>query len=187
MGITVVPKQSVTYLQGLQLEVSAQDDLSATFIIPTWRVDLKREIDLIEEVCRLHGIEQIPATSPRGCIGENEFDSSHDDLAEVRQILTGMGLDEAQGQTLISDTSAQLAVDEFLGLEHPLSSDMNVLRPSLLPGLLDSLRNNLTRQNHDVALFEIGRVFATNQPEHRAVALLLTGKRHAAFWQGDDA
>jgi phenylalanyl-tRNA synthetase beta chain len=56
-----------------------------------------------------------------------------------------------------------------------------------LPGLLDSLRNNLTRQTHDVALFEIGRVFASNQPERRTVALLLTGNRQAAFWQGENA
>jgi phenylalanyl-tRNA synthetase beta chain len=76
---------------------------------------------------------------------------------------------------------------DAVALEYPLSSDMNVLRPSLMPGLLDSLRNNLTRQNHDVALFEIGRVFVPNQPERRTVALLLTGKRNEAFWQGEDA
>jgi phenylalanyl-tRNA synthetase beta chain len=99
----------------------------------------------------------------------------------------GLGLNEAQGQTLISDSAAHLVAAEAVALEYPLSSDMNVLRPSLMPGLLDSLRNNLTRQNHDVALFEIGRVFAPNQPERRTIALLLTGKRRAAFWQGEDA
>jgi len=177
LGITVDPKQSVACLQGLQLELSAQDDLSATFLIPTWRVDLKREIDLIEEICRLHGIDQIPATPPRGCIGENEFDSIHDDIAEVRRILTGIGLDEAQGQTLISDTSAQLVADEFVGLEHPLSNDMDVLRPSLLPGLLDSLRNNFTHQNHDLALFEIGRVFEADMKECRKLGIAIAGRR----------
>ncbi len=182
LGISIDPEQSVAYLQGLQLELSAQDDLSATFLIPTWRVDLKREIDLIEEICRLHGIDQIPATPPRGCIGENEFDSMHDDIAEVRRILTGIGLDEAQGQTLISDTSAQLVADEFVGLEHPLSNDMNVLRPSLLPGLLDSLRNNFTHQNHDVALFEIGRVFEVGLKECRKLGIAIAGRR-----QGKDA
>jgi len=95
-------------------------------------------------------------------------------------------LDEAQGQTLINDASAKLVAEELVELEHPLSSDMNVLRPSLLPGLLDSMRNNLTRQTHDVALFEIGRVFAPGAAEHRTVAILLGGNRHAAFWQGDD-
>ena len=187
LGIAIDPKQSVAYLQGLQLELSAQDDLSATFLIPTWRVDLKREIDLIEEICRLHGIDQIPATPPRGCIGENEFDSMHDDIAEVRRILTGIGLDEAQGQTLISDTSAQLVADEFVELEHPLSNDMNVLRPSLLPGLLDSLRNNFTRQNHDVSLFEIGRVFEAGLKECRKLGIAITGRRQMAFWQREDA
>ena len=177
LGIAIDPNQSVAYLQGLQLELSAQDDLSATFLVPTWRVDLKREIDLIEEICRLHGIDQIPATPPRGCIGENEFDSIHDDIAEVRRILTGIGLDEAQGQTLISDTSAQLVADKFVGLEHPLSNDMDVLRPSLLPGLLDSLRNNFTHQNHDVALFEIGRVFEVGLKECRKLGIAIAGRR----------
>ena len=64
---------------------------------------------------------------------------------------------------------------------------MNVLRPSLLPGLLDSLRNNLTRQNQNVRLFEVGRNFAAGPVETRCVALLLTGTRNAAFWRGEEA
>ena len=67
---------------------------------------------------------------------------------------------KSQGQTLISDTAARL-VDRraLVALANPLSSDMNVLRPSLLPGLLDALRHNLSHKNYDVALFELGRVF----------------------------
>jgi len=187
LGITIDPAKAVDYLEGLGLEMTLSDNDSATFRIPTWRVDLKREVDLIEEVCRVHGVDQIPATSPMRCRGENEFDATHDAIAETRGILVGLGLNEAQGQTLISDSAAHLVAAEAVALEYPLSSDMNVLRPSLMPGLLDSLRNNLTRQNHDVALFEIGRVFAPNQPERRTIALLLTGKRRAAFWQGEDA
>ena len=186
LGISIEPTKAVEYLEGLGLEAVASDEVSATFRIPSWRVDLKREADLIEEVCRVHGVDQIPATTPMGCRGENEFDVVHDALAETRDILTGLGLDEAQGQTLINDASAKFVAEELVELEHPLSSDMNVLRPSLLPGLLDSMRNNLTRQTHDVALFEIGRVFAPEPAENRTVAILLTGNRHATFWQGDD-
>ena len=186
LGINIEPAKAVEYLEGLGLEAAVSDEISATFRIPSWRVDLKREADLIEEVCRVHGVDQIPATTPMGCRGENEFDAVHDALAETRDILSGLGLDEAQGQTLINDASAKLVAEELVELEHPLSSDMNVLRPSLLPGLLDSMRNNLTRQTHDVALFEIGRVFAPGAAEHRTVAILLGGNRHAAFWQGDD-
>lgn len=187
LGISIEPAKAVGYLEGLGLETTSSNDDSATFRIPTWRVDLKREVDLIEEVCRVHGVDKIPTTLPMGCRCENGFDAVHDAIAETRHILAGLGLNEAQGQTLISDNAAQLVSTGVVALEYPLSSDMNVLRPSLLPGLLDSLRNNLTRQTHDVALFEIGRVFASDQPERRTVALLLTGKGQAAFWQGENA
>src|SRR5262249_55466132 len=133
------------------------------FQIPTFRVDLKREADLIEEVARLYGVDRIPATPPRGAIGTNDFDAVHDQLADARRILTGLGLFEAQGQTLISDSAARLvSAQPAVALANPLSSDMNVLRPSLIPGLLDALRHNLSHKNSDVALFELGRVFAPN-------------------------
>jgi phenylalanyl-tRNA synthetase beta chain len=160
-----------------------------TFRIPSFRVDLKGEVDLIEEVARLHGVNNIPATPPRGAIGSNAYDAVHDELADARRILTGLGLNEAQGQTLISATSAKLLMPEPVALQNPLSSDMDALRPSLLPGLLDALRHNLNRKNNNVALFEIGRVFARENGglrEERRVAIALTGLRNAAFWSGDD-
>jgi phenylalanyl-tRNA synthetase beta chain len=95
---------------------------------------------LIEEIARLYGVDKIPATPPRGAIGANAFDGVHDQIAEARRLLTGLGLNEAQGQTLISETAAKLAAQPGstpATLRHPLSGDMNTLRPSLLPGLLD--------------------------------------------------
>ncbi|HZQ45983.1 MAG TPA: phenylalanine--tRNA ligase subunit beta, partial [Verrucomicrobiae bacterium] len=130
----------------------------------------------------------IPATPPRGAIGSNPYDAVHDELAEARRILTGLGLNEAQGQTLVSDKSAKLISAEPVALQNPLSSDMDVLRPSLLPGLLDALHHNLARKNNDVALFEIGRVFAKSDGqtrEERRVAIALTGRRNPLFWAGD--
>jgi phenylalanyl-tRNA synthetase beta chain len=159
----------------------------AAFQIPTFRVDLKREVDLIEEIARLHGVEKIPATPPRGAIGENEFDSVHDQIAEARRILSGLGLNEAQGQTLVSRDECRVSSAELVALANPLSSDMDVLRPSLLPGLIHSLRHNVSRKNYDVAVFEIGRVFtnATGKSrEERRVAIALTGQRTLNFWGG---
>jgi phenylalanyl-tRNA synthetase beta chain len=149
---------------------------------------LKREVDLIEEVERLYGVEKIPATPPRGAIGANAFDSIYDQIAEARRILTGLGLNEAQGQTLIakSEVRSQKS-EEIVALANPLSSDMDVLRPSLLPGLIHSLRHNVSRKNYDVALFEIGRVFSQanrNTQEERRVALALTGWGELVFWNG---
>jgi len=189
LGIKISHAEQVGLLAKLGFPASGQTNDSCTFTVPSWRVDMKREADLIEEIERLHGLAKTPATSPRGAIGTNAFDSVYDQIGEVRRILTGLGLNEAQGQTLIADTAAKLAApaEGTVALANPLSSDMNVLRPSLLPGLLDSLRNNITRKNYDAALFEIGRVFIASNgmtKEERRVAIALTGQRVPNFWSG---
>jgi phenylalanyl-tRNA synthetase beta chain len=112
----------------------------------------------------------------------------------VRRLLAGLGLCEAQGQTLIAESAARLVTDRPVLLHNPLSSDMSALRPSLLPGLLDALRHNTNRKNDSIALFELGRVFtASAEPggkspprESVRVALALTGLRSPGFWKGDD-
>jgi phenylalanyl-tRNA synthetase beta chain len=198
LGIDVPPAQQVDSLRRLELqpidsnkraEASPDPSASATFRIPPFRVDLKREIDLIEEVGRLFGVDRIPSRISMGTIGINEYEALHDELLEVRRLMTGLGFQEAQGQTLISEPSARRVCDRPLPLRNPLSGDMNVLRPSLLPGLLDSLQHNVDRKVADVALFEVGRVFlreGEGARETRRLAIALTGRRAPAFWSGDD-
>ena len=190
LGIAIPHPEQISFLTRLGLKLVDQSPGVCTFEIPTWRVDLKREVDLIEEAGRLYGIEKIPSTPPRGALGTNIYDSVHDQLAEARRILTGLGLNEAQGQTLIAKSEARSQKpEEVVALANPLSSDMDVLRPGLLPGLIHSLRHNVSRKNYDVALFEIGRVFTNingQTRENRNVAIALTGQRALPFWSGDD-
>jgi phenylalanyl-tRNA synthetase beta chain len=216
LGLSLRPEDIEFYLGSLGLKAVNRkvrpvgDDAPpepATYRIPGFRVDLKREVDLIEEVARLHGVDKIPSTAPRGVVGSHPFDAVYDEIAEVRRLLTGLGLNEAQGQTLVAKSEVRSQKpEEVIALSNPLSSDMDVLRPSLMPGLLNSLRHNVSRRNHDVALFEIGRVFRSadslvraNSPgderagmaarapiEERRVAIALTGLRAPAFWSGDD-
>jgi phenylalanyl-tRNA synthetase beta chain len=189
LGIKVPASDSLRFLRQLGLPIVSETSDSCTVATPSFRVDLKREVDLIEEVTRLYGVDRIPATPPRGAIGANACDAVHDAIAQARTILTGLGLHEAQGQTLISHQSVQKSGLDVVFMENPLSSDMDVLRPSLLPGLLDSLRHNLTRKTNDVGLFEIGRTFAQNngQPrEERRIAVAVTGQRSPLFWSGGD-
>jgi len=233
LGIELRPEEIEFHLAQLGLKVTNRKPRPVdaepkaepvTFTIPTYRVDLKREVDLIEEVARMYGVDKIPSTPPRGAIGANEFDAVYDEIAEARRVLAGLGLNEAQGQTLITSTecwprrsqaeAGGARSAELVPLANPLSADMNVLRPSLLPGLLHSLRHNVTRKNHDVALFEIGRVFKQRAPgilpgsapeqknagrkqggstrqdaggtlEERHLAIALTGQRQPLFWSGD--
>ena len=189
LGVSISHADQISFLTKLGLTLTEQSPGVCTFNIPTWRVDLKREVDLIEEVARLHGVNNIPSTPPRGAFGMNAYDSVHDQIAEARRILSGLGLNEAQGQTLVSNAECRMPNAELVALANPLSSDMDVLRPSLLPGLIYSLRHNVTRKNYDVALFEVGRVFPVQNgatKEERRVAIALTGRRNSAFWSGDD-
>jgi phenylalanyl-tRNA synthetase beta chain len=189
LGIGISHADQVAYLNKLGLETVSQQPGECTFSIPTWRVDMKREVDLIEEVGRLYGIEKIPSTPPRGALGTNAFDAVYDQIGEARRILTGLGLNEAQGQTLISSAEFGIRSAESVLLANPLSSDMDVLRPSLLPGLIHSLRHNVSRKNYDVALFEVGRVFTNvngQTKENRNVAIAITGQRALPFWSGGE-
>jgi phenylalanyl-tRNA synthetase beta chain len=189
LGIGISHAEQIGFLTRLGLDIARQEPGECTFTIPTWRVDLKREVDLIEEVGRLYGIEKIPATPPRGALGSNTFDSVYDQIGDVRRILAGLGLNEAQGQTLIAKEECRMQNAELVALDNPLSSDMDVLRPSLLPGLIHSLRHNVSRKNYDVALFEIGRVFTSvngQTKENRSVAIAITGQRALPFWAGGE-
>lgn len=194
LGVAIPGGQQAKYLQQLGLEKVAAGDLpegAAAFRIPSHRLDLKREVDLVEEIARLYGVDQIPSTPPRCAVGSNAFDSVYDQLDQVRRLLTGLGLCEAQGQTLISDIPAKLfaPVDAITPLANPLSADMNVLRPSLAPGLLETLRHNLHRKTNDLALFEVGRVFRQADGavrEERRLAIALTGLRESPFWSGNE-
>jgi len=200
LGIGISHAEQIGFLTKLGLTLAKQEPGECTFTVPSWRVDLKREVDLIEEVGRLYGVDKIPSTPPRGALGSNAFDSVYDQIGDARRILTGLGLNEAQGQTLIAKEECRMNNEELVALANPLSSDMDVLRPSLLPGLIHSLRHNVSRKNYDVALFEIGRVFksgntspventnkAGNAPiEERRVAIAITGQRALSFWSGDD-
>ena len=192
LGIAIPADEQARHLSGLGLvEVSPASPRGAEseWEIPTWRVDLKREADLVEEVARLFGVDRIPSTPPRGAQGSHPFDAQYDRFMTVRRILSGLGLDEAQGQTLVSAESARRVSAEVVALANPLSSDMDVLRPSLLPGLLDTLHHNLTRRSGDVQVFEIGRVFTLQgkaAKEGWRVAIALTGARSPKFWSGAD-
>ncbi|MCL5096993.1 MAG: hypothetical protein M1608_05595 [Candidatus Omnitrophica bacterium] len=135
-------------------------------------------------------MNKIPSRTPVCTVGRHPYDAVHDQLAEARRLLCGLGLDEAQGQTLLPDAIEKFNFCEVpVRLANPLSSEMTLLRPSLLPGLLDSLQRNLNRKSPDLALFEIGRVFETvnGAPrEERRVAIMLTGQRQPTFWSGND-
>jgi phenylalanyl-tRNA synthetase beta chain len=175
LGIEVPSETVKKIFTSLSLLVVSSDKQACEVEVPTFRVDLEREADLIEEVCRIHGVEKIPAKMQPATAVVSEFDAKWEAIARVRQILTALGFHEAMNQTLVSQGD--------LKLQNPLSAEQSALRASLVPGLLLNLRTNVSRHQYDVRLFEIGRVFASDGKESLHLALVVTGKRNPTAWE----
>jgi phenylalanyl-tRNA synthetase beta chain len=131
--------------------------------VPTWRLEVAREIDLIEEVARMWGYRRIPRTVPAGAVRRTGgLTARQRERRRIRQVLTGAGLDEAWTTTFLGPGDLERAglVPDAVEVANPLDRSESLLRTSLRPGLLKALRFNVDRQLDDLALFEIGRVFA---------------------------
>lgn len=150
---------------------------------PSWRLDLAREVDLIEEVARRVGIEKIPSRVQAEPAPRSEADRWHDLLVGFKDRLAGWGLAEARSPVLLSPAQAE-HFGPAVALRNPLGVEHSVLRPSLLPGLLEALGRNLRAGLETVAMFEAGKIFRPVEPEERqALALLLSGRAAARSWR----
>jgi phenylalanyl-tRNA synthetase beta chain len=138
--------------------------------VPSHRFDLTREVDLIEEIARVHGYEHIPAAPLRGEHAMLPANEQKRSLNEVKNLLVSRGYQEVVTYSFISD---ELDADfrsqgESVPLVNPIASQMNVMRGSLMGGLLQALRHNLNHGQERLRLFEVGRVFispkAADQP-----------------------
>jgi len=143
---------------GLELEAS-----TAPWQVtpPSWRGDLAREVDLIEEVARLTGYAAIPETLPRGALRLGALAPRAAALERARETLVSLGYFEAVTFSFIAESldAAFRPSGAPIALANPIASDMSTMRPSLVPGLLSAVRFNRNRQQPDVRLFEHGLVF----------------------------
>ena len=130
--------------------------------IPSFRQDLTREVDLIEEVCRMAGIQRIPSRVYASATRSSVADAAYDELMGLRRRLVGLGLFEARTLTLVDEYGLDFLVEarpEAVVLRNPLVEDQRYLRPSLIAGLVRAAERNFNRGSSSVAIFEIGRVF----------------------------
>ena len=143
-----------------------------TFLVPSWRVDVSLEEDLVEEVARHVGYEQIGSELPPSNLA-GEYQPAEMKRRRLRRALTGLGFDEAINLSFIGaahdEVFALVSINEpakqspFVTLSNPILEDAIRMRASLLPGLLQSLRHNFNQGTKDVRLFEIGRIFAGSE------------------------
>ena len=161
-GITAAAVEALLTSLGCQLTSHSAQAPAWQVALPSWRLDLEREIDLIEEVARVYGYNRFANTLPYFGEGVNALPWAEAEYA-VRRTLLAAGFHEAITSTFCSAVEASLTAPlpgQVVPLGNPLSEEAGVLRPSLVPGILNAVAGNLHRDVADVRLFELGTVFS---------------------------
>jgi phenylalanyl-tRNA synthetase beta chain len=186
---TAAPDATAAAAEGLDVTVPALR-----------RADVTREVDLIEEVARIDGVDRLPATLParRGAAGR--LSHAQHVRRDAEDALAGRGLYEVVGWSFTEPSlldrlllGADHGMRDVVRLENPLSDAQSIMRPTLLGSLLDAARHNVARNGPDVAIFESGTVYRAAQDgghgadEHHALGALLTGALAPRSWQGTPA
>lgn len=185
LGVEVADAEVARIFTALGMQVEPQAD-GWRIIAPSSRFDIEREEDLVEEVARIFGYDNIPTATPAGALAlAAEPEARIGELA-LREQLAARGYHEAVNLSFVS--AELLSRWGFAGrgvpLANPLSADLAVMRPSLLPGLVEALRHNRARQQERVRLFEVARVFAEGNPpvETATLAIAACGSARAEQW-----
>ena len=184
LGASLNKETIVQKLQSIQLDVNGNQ-----VTVPTFRVDLKNEIDLIEEVARLVNFSNLP--SKKTTVVRYEFEQAQGEvlLQFLRRQMLDIGLQEILTNSMLNKEDAVLFEQntEPIHILNPISDDMSAVRPSLLPGMLKSVAYNINRNQFNLHFFEIGRVFTDyrpnelpHQPYH--LAAMITGNRYPEHW-----
>ena len=185
LGTALEATEMVQILSHLDFDVKANGAEDYEVIVPTFRSDITREIDLIEEIARVHGYDNIPTTLPKGDIPVPAPNPRTEVRKRIKHFLLAAGMMEAINYSFCDPScfdKIRFTVDDprrkALKLQNPLSPEMSVLRTTLLPRLLENAQHNRNHQIDTIALFEIGSVFIGNgeQKEPERVAGILAGQ-----------
>jgi len=189
-GLELPPGEITAILQRLGFAVDGFGPFFGV-TVPSWRPDITQKADLVEEVMRMAGVDNVPVEPlPRlSAVAPKILTTMQNRRRLVRRALAARGLDEAVTWSFISEAEAKRfgGGGEDLKLANPLAAEMTDMRPSLLPGLLAAARRNANRGFADVALFEVGQIFLSDAPDSQhtyatairtGTAGLLGGGRH---------
>jgi phenylalanyl-tRNA synthetase beta chain len=186
LGIEIPPATVEFILFTLGMQVSARAD-DWIVVPPSWRFDIAIEEDLIEEVARIHGYEQIPTVAPRGELEVEPVSESRLPLIRLRERLVARGYSEAITFAFLGAAELERwgMANDTLALANPLSNDLAIMRTSLLPGLAAALVRNQYRQMSRTRLFELGRSYragVSGPIETGLLSLIVSGEARPEQW-----
>jgi phenylalanyl-tRNA synthetase beta chain len=194
LGARLNQEEVGSYLKSIELEAKSLNEDRLRVVPPTFRVDLKRPEDLMEEVARLRGYDRIPTTHPLSHVMASPPDKTLQLRDRLRQVLVGCGFSEIVTYSFIAkDACDRLLVTKSdprwkaVSILNPLTEDQGVMRTSLLYGLLTTMHKNSTQRNQNVKIFELGKIFLRAAREElpqevEVISGLWTGARHESSW-----
>ena len=183
-GIDVAAERQKAILEALGFAIA--DDWTIT--VPTWRRDIAGWQDIVEEIVRIQGLDAIPSTPLPRKPGVARPTASPEQLAErkARRAAAARGLNEVVNWSFISEKEAAPFGGGSWSLANPISEDLKIMRPSMLPGLIAAAKRNSARGASSIRLFEVGRRYLEGS-EHPTIGLVLAGEKSARSWQGGAA
>ena len=183
-GVAIPDAQQRATLHALGFAADAAWNVA----VPSWRPDVDGAPDIVEEVVRIHGLDNIASTPLPRADGVARPTATPEQQLErrLRRAAAGLGLHEAITWSFLSEREADAVGGGSWVLQNPISEDMKVMRPSLLPGLLSAVQRNLDRGASTVRLFEIGRRYLADG-EHPTLVLVLAGDKAPRSWQSGKA
>ncbi len=188
-GMALEESDCVRILDSLGFTVEA-DTKPMRVRAPTWRPDIHGETDLVEEIARIHGFDNLPAVPlPRiTAVSGAAVSTRQNRVRWAKRLLAGRGMMEAVTWSFLDKRSSELfgGGAPSLTLANPISSELSVMRPSLLPNLLAAAARNSDRGFADIALFEVGPQYAGDRPEDQSTAAtgIRCGQPHPRHWSG---
>ena len=193
-GTEIDAKEVIEILQSIGMTVGNAGKDNYLVTPPTFRVDIKREIDLIEEVIRIYGYDRVPVTLPNVAVVEMASNPRMDLEEKIRHILIGTGYSEVVNYSFVTPEFVDyLCLPEnderrrLVRIKNPLAEDQSVMRTTMVFGLLDAMKKNNNNGSLDLKIFEMGRVFIDRKreelPEEKnMLACLLTGVMTDNLW-----
>lgn len=186
LGTDIAPDVMRRYLTALGARVEEDGKDALRVVPPSFRVDLAQEIDLIEEVARVHGYNRIE-TQTRSAIDFSIPTAPRRVADEVRSHLVGAGWREIMAISLQPETLASMTGLAPVRVLNPVSAEMQALRTSMVPGTLEIVRLNLNRGNKDLRLFEVGKVYRQKDGQKERVEDFVEEDRLVVVWTGASA
>ncbi len=190
IGAEISTDTMTAMLEHIGIRKVREEGGKKVFAVPSFRVDMSQEADLIEEIVRVYGYDNIPPSEKMNATYPQSYDrlSTFDD--QLRQMMIGFGFREILTNPLLPLDEVKEFIEQPIRTLNPVSEEMDALRPSLLPSFLKVVAHNLNRGNKDMRLFEIGHTFEPDKNgtyikgygEHNRLGILITGKRYPTLW-----